>query len=276
MIFHLCREPISHKTEGFPMAYYAVDRTHPRYLMMHHWHTEPEFLLVREGRMVLTLDGRELVLRQGQFTLIPSGTVHSGVPEEARYECVVFDSTVLTAILQGSTKERALAELSQNRTGDVPQPLYRLTDCLRNKEPGYQAEALSALFSLLCDWIRNPWPSVGSSLSRAHKSRLIPFENAVLYLEEHYRDRVSLQALSDAAGLSEKYFGEYFKNVTGKTPFQYLNEYRTERAAELLSRTNESVTEVSLACGFNDLSYFVKTFRKHYGVSPGSYRKGKK
>lgn len=275
MIFHLCREPITHKTEGFPMAYYSVDENHPRYLMMHHWHPEAELLLLRKGILRLTLEDKTLRLTEGQFVLIPSGAVHSGIPEEAHYECVVFDGNVLSSVLQGSTKKKAAEALSRPRTGNTPPSLSRLTECLARKEGGYQAEALSFLFSLLTEWIRTPLAAATSrQWTELRKSRLIPFEKAVLFLQEHYREPITLKELSEAAGLSENYFGEYFKNVTGKTPFQYLNEYRIERAAEQLRETDLSVTEISLECGFNDLSYFIKTFRKAYGISPNRYRAG--
>lgn len=275
MIFHLCRESISHKTEGFPMAFYSVDESHPRYLMMHHWHPEAELLILRKGSLLLTLENRKVQLSEGQFILIPSGTVHSGIPEDAHYECVVFDGNVLSSVLQGSTKKKAAEALNHPRTDSTPPSLSRLTECLAQKEVGYQAEALSFLFSLLTEWIRTPHTDTAAhQRTELRKSRLVSFEKAVLFLQEHYREQITLKDLSEAAGLSENYFGEYFKNVTGKTPFQYLNEYRIERAAERLRGSDLSVTDISLECGFNDLSYFIKTFRKAYGISPNRYRTG--
>ena len=270
MIFHLCREPVTHKTEGFPMAYYSVDENHPRYFMMHHWHPETELLVLRKGRLTLTLDGRSIDLSEGQFALIPSGEIHSGTPERAWYECVVFDGRGLTDILQGSTKKNVNRILSTPFAGPLKKELSDLTQALSGRNTGYQTAALAALFSLLTDLVKTAPEAV---LPQRRKSRLIPFENAVLYLREHYGDPVTLKNLADAAGLSEKYFGEYFKNITGIPPVRYLNEYRAERAAEQLKRTEKSVTEIALECGFNDLSYFIKTFRKHYGIAPGNYRK---
>ncbi|MBO5221419.1 MAG: helix-turn-helix transcriptional regulator [Clostridia bacterium] len=275
MIFHLCRESITHKTEGFPMAYYSVDKSHPRYVMMHHWHPEAELLLLRRGTLTLTVDGISKRMTEGQFALIPHGTVHSGIPEDAWYECVVFDGAGLTEILQGSTKKKAAEILSQFRIGPCQAPLPTLTETLRCRQRGYQTEALAALFALLTEWIRSPEPRQ-EPRSEGRKFRLASFEQAILFLREHYADPITLQDLSHAAGLSEKYFGEYFKNITGKTPIRYLNEYRVERAAELLKRGDKSITEIALECGFSDLSYFIKTFRNHYGTSPGNYRKGKK
>ena len=53
---------------------------------------------------------------------------------------------------------------------------------------------------------------------------------------------------------------------------RYLNEYRLERAAELLHHEDKTVTEIAFECGFNDLSYFIKSFRRQYELSPSVYR----
>ena len=252
------------------MAYYFVDETHPRYTMMHHWHPEAELLLLRKGSFSLTVDRQTVLLREGQFALIPPGAVHSGVPFGAGYECIVFDSLGLTAMVQGSTKGKVSRILSRMRTGESPHALLALAKALEQKEFGYQTSALASLFFLLTEWLRCP----GEEEPQVRALPLVPFENAILYLREHYAEPVTLKMLADAAGLSEKYFGQYFRNVTGKTPIFFLNEYRTERAAELLKRGEKSVTEISMECGFNDLSYFIKTFRKHYGCTPNAYRCG--
>ena len=270
MIFHLCKETISHKTEGFPMAYYDVDSRHPRYVMMHHWHPETELICVEGGRLILSADGNVTELEQGRFALIPAGTVHSGIPENCRYRCVVFDGQMALNLLQGKTKLKSEQVLKTFTCGEKTPHIETLFHTLSLHGEGYQTDALSALFGFLGDRIRNA-PSKKAPQPPQH-SRLIPFERAVLYIREHFQEPVSLRDLSRAAGLSEKYFGEYFKNVTGAPPVRYLNEYRLERAAELLHHEDETVTEIAFSCGFNDLSYFIKSFRKQYGVSPTAYR----
>lgn len=274
MIFHLCRETISHKTEQFPMAFYSVDETHPRYQMMHHWHPETELLAVRQGTLRLTLDGTVVELKEGQFILIPSGTVHSGIPSNCRYECAVFDRRAVLNIFKGScylqVKQFFLTPVILTTSAE----LERWMNALEQQEVGFEAEVLSALYGLIAQWLKHP-PQKLIDLPR-RKPRLASFERAVLYLQEHYKEQITLKNIADAGELSEKYFGEYFKNITGETPIQYLNKYRIEQSAEALKEDEKSITEIALECGFNDLSYFIKTFRHHYGISPGIYRKQQK
>ena len=61
--------------------------------------------------------------------------------------------------------------------------------------------------------------------------------------------------------------------MTQKTPFDYINIYRINAACELLSSGEATITEVAYSCGFNDLSYFIRLFKKHKGLSPKAYIK---
>lgn len=93
------------------------------------------------------------------------------------------------------------------------------------------------------------------------------------FIESHYSSTVTLQDLADICDMSPKYFCRFFKKMTHKTPIDYLNYHRIQAAAEMLLQTQESVTEISLNCGFNDLSYFIKMFKRYQGMSPNRYRK---
>ena len=61
--------------------------------------------------------------------------------------------------------------------------------------------------------------------------------------------------------------------MTGTTPVKYLLTYRIERAARKLLSTDESITQIAYDCGFNDLSYFIKTFKDIKKITPKNYRK---
>lgn len=74
-------------------------------------------------------------------------------------------------------------------------------------------------------------------------------------------------------GMTPKYFCSFFYGMTRKTPIEYVNNYRIERACEQLLSTEMSITDIGLNCGFNEISYFIKTFRKAIGTTPHQYRK---
>jgi AraC-like DNA-binding protein len=97
---------------------------------------------------------------------------------------------------------------------------------------------------------------------------------AAAWLDEHATSQVSLDDAAAQAGLSAFHFLRVFANVFGVTPHQYLVAARLRRAAARLARTDEPITSIAYAVGFNDLSNFVRTFRAAAGVTPRAFRQG--
>jgi AraC family transcriptional regulator len=94
-----------------------------------------------------------------------------------------------------------------------------------------------------------------------------------LFIEAHAREPLSLDAVAAEAGLSPFHFLRSFTAVVGVTPHQYLLRCRLQRAAELLADQSRAITDVAFDVGFNDLSNFVRTFRRASGVSPRTFRR---
>ena len=95
----------------------------------------------------------------------------------------------------------------------------------------------------------------------------------ISYIQEHFADNITIQALTEHAHVSRSECFRSFRRYTGKKPMEYINEYRLLQAAGLLRDTNLSISEVGSSCGFGSSSYFGKLFRKKYGVTPLEYRK---
>lgn len=82
----------------------------------------------------------------------------------------------------------------------------------------------------------------------------------------------ALLDLAERAGLSPFHFLRVFRKVTGVSPHQFLLRLRLNAAALRLRRTNEPITEIAYATGFEDLSNFIRTFRAEFGAAPSRYR----
>lgn len=96
---------------------------------------------------------------------------------------------------------------------------------------------------------------------------------AIRHIESAYNEKVDFQELADKCGMSERTFYRIFKQATGQTPQTYLKRVRVDHAAEALRATDETVTEISFAAGFEDSNYFAREFRKAQGYAPSEYRK---
>ena len=93
------------------------------------------------------------------------------------------------------------------------------------------------------------------------------------YLQKHCSESADIEKLAAEVGLSPNYLRSLFKEATGKTILEYNTEMRLQRAAELLKNKKNKVREVSLAVGYENVSYFGVVFQKRFGVTPNEYRK---
>jgi AraC-like DNA-binding protein len=99
---------------------------------------------------------------------------------------------------------------------------------------------------------------------------------AMAYIHEQYALPISRSDLASHVGISERHLTHCFRQETGLTPITYLNRYRIRQARTLLEQGGLNVTEVALAVGFSDSSYFARVFREEIGVSPHAYQQGER
>jgi len=92
------------------------------------------------------------------------------------------------------------------------------------------------------------------------------------WMHSCYHDEITLEILSEKFGISIRSLNRRFKQATGKSPMQYLQQLRIENAQELLKTSNLSIAEVAFNVGYPDNSYFSALFRKAISVSPKQYR----
>lgn len=107
----------------------------------------------------------------------------------------------------------------------------------------------------------------------AASGRLYSIKKVLAYISENYASNISLDCLAKIAGMNPKYFCQYFRSMTDRTPINYLNYYRIECACEMLAKQNVSIKQVAVSCGFNDESYFIKMFQKYKGTTPKRFMK---
>lgn len=93
------------------------------------------------------------------------------------------------------------------------------------------------------------------------------------YVKDHFKEQITLETVAELSNMTVPSFCRYFKKITNKTFTQFVNEYRITHSLKLLAEQPMSITEVCFDSGFNNFSYFNKTFKEHTSKSPSQYRK---
>ena len=268
----------------FPIEFHHVDRHHPRFHMPYHWHMEYEIDLVVRGSVTLTLNESQVHAKAGDIIFIRDGVVHGGHPEttDTIYDCIVFD---MKKMLAGShTFQDRIEDVLKHvtlinkylpaSTPDIPQLMQHLFRSMKEEHTGYELVVTGLLYTFLGFIFQQGLYHEAASLTlREHRrKRITQLKQTFQLIDSQYQQPLTLTDLAQAANLSPNYFCRFFQKITHHSPIDYLNRYRIEMACLKLTHTNDSITEIAFSCGFNDVSYFIRLFRRYKETSPRKYK----
>ena len=271
------KEAKKHGTVSFPLQYYYVDKAHPEYIMPLHWHGETEILRVLEGELDIWLNTERLTVKAGEIIFIEGGALHRAEPKSCKYECAVFDpqiasgqigsrlSELITPLCSGQAHLDVSCEAANAAAG-------QLLAAAKSQEPFYELKIASLICELVMIFYKegalNKEKVSGKRTNRRRATITVLLEK----IERDYAEKISIADLAAIAGINEKYLCRFFKEVTGHTPTDYINRVRVEHACREMKFNHRNVTEAAYECGFNEIGYFYKCFKKYKGVPPGKYR----
>lgn len=275
------KENVTHGSAKFPFAYYFVNNRHPRYNMEVHWHNECEVIRILSGTFEIRINLSLYQAKEGDIIFLNSGCIHSGIPKNCIYECVVFD---ITSLMQknplGNTElneilnyKKEINNVFIKEDNEIYNTLNSLFLLMSNKKPGYQLRIYGILYCFLGLVKENNLYKKENEVAIANKKLLAQLKDILAIIKTRYMEEIGLDDLACSVDMNEKYFCKFFKNLTKKTPIEYLNWYRIECACEKIKFSSLSLTEIGYDCGFNDTSYFTKVFKKYKELTPSEYRK---
>lgn len=271
-------EKKQHGTPNFPVEYYRLDKSHPRYVMPLHWHKEYEILKVQSGSLTVYLNNIKYELESGDCLFIEGGCLKRGYPNNCVYDCLVFDISVLNA-KSGNYSKNLFSDLIGSDTRytnlisrddtEILSTIDKLLEITENSGALYEIKTIGLLYLLFYELYRSKYifNSPNTSVDKSMQTVISLLE----WIDEHIAEHITLSEISKEVKLSEKYICRIFKEYTSKTIMDYVNERRIEKACEEM--ISKSITEAAFNSGFNDLSYFCKTFKRYKNTTPSKYKK---
>nr|WP_325259283.1 AraC family transcriptional regulator [uncultured Oscillibacter sp.] len=280
------RELVRHGAPPFPIACYRHGRETVNTVPWH-WHDELEAILVAEGRVSVSAEGETRRLEAGEGCFFTAGALHCVWQEEAGPVLVhslvfhprlvggsvesVFWQNYLRPLLSGAAERCVwLSERVpwQKEALEAAEAAWRACG---EEPPGFEflvREGLSRLVFLLS--AHRPSAKQGPSEKALRDGERI--KTMLLYIQEHCAGELTVADIAGSAAISESECLRCFRGMVGTTPMQYVRQLRVQRAAELLESTEEKIADIGAACGFQEMSYFARTFRALKGETPSQYR----
>ena len=280
MQYYFYSENKQRGTFDFPFEFYHITHEHPRYVMNYHWHVEYEIIRILEGSLHMTIDEKDFSAGPGDVVFINSGALHSGQPDACVYQCIVFD---LNAFLPHNPRCRTYIQRITDHSAFVRRHftaedtavhriMWNVFDAMEQRPEGYEMVVFGELYHFFGEVFARHLYSEEDPQTRRDYKKVHQLKNVLDFMEANYASPLTLEQLSASVHMSPKYFCRFFYNMTHRTPIDYLNYQRVEHASYQLATTDASVTEVAYNCGFNDLSYFIKTYKRYKGITPGKSR----
>lgn len=268
-------------TADFPIELYCLNSGADRYEMVPHWHSELEIIRIISGTLHIRLNNNTYEAKENDVLFINPEILHSAVPENCIYECLDFHIDFLSTCCEGCryffdgilSGEYVINEFLPYNSEEFSNLVNSLFESMKKKSSGYKFRVIGNLYNLFSYIIDSHLYVRSKALGAATDKNVPRLKKVISFIHENYENPIHLNEMAEAAQMSPKYFCYFFKEMTSKTPVEYLNGYRIEKAAKKLLNTNDSVTDIAYSCGFNDLSYFIKTFKIQKGMSPAKFRK---
>ena len=276
-------EIIAYNEPGIPIYIQEGHLYHtPDYRYLCHWHEDIEFIYVLDGEMDYFVNGKSIPLSSGDMIVVNSGRLHYGYSDcqkDCHYYCVVLHPSLLT------TNKKLLEKYVTPIIGSS-QPdyfLFRTDESISEQVLSiYQTKTGSSSCPELevISLFQNLWIQLYQRiLTTLHTEDeetdddLTTQRRMVSFIYQNYSSVITLDDIADAGQICRSKCCQIFKKYMGQSPMEFVNSYRLESSQQLLERTDLSITDICLACGFNHQSYFTKQFRAKYQCTPKEYRK---
>lgn len=280
-------EAKQHVTADFPYNTYLCSIPLDFSRVMLHWHDEVEMIVIKKGQGIVCVDFDRRRVYAGDIVFIRPGQLHA-IEQDEEYRMEYENILFLPRLLAGQEPDLCVAEFIRPLVnGELHTETFLTPELSFYTEIRHCIDAIDAV----CSKKTSGWPlAVKASLFQLfflliwHRSEAqvpVPAQEKSLeklkvifkYIEEHYAEHLTVDDMASLCYYSKSHFMKFFKQHMGTGFIEYLNTYRLSLAERLLRTTRSPVLSIAAECGFDNLSYFNRLFKRTYLMSPGAYRK---
>lgn len=279
------KEQAQHGEKMFPLKRYITALSDLYPAVTAHWHEEAELTLITDGSCTYHIHLETYEAQAGDLLFIPPAELHSismkpGI--EMKSTTYVFHMDYLNADSADICAVKYLTPISRHSLmlpyiikedhpvyPELVKVFHEMERAYSEMQPGYELMLKALLLyatALLVPYRETE--NIRPQLENEHTAKL---KLVLEYISEHYAEDLTIPQLSKLCFFSEYHFMRFFKKYVGISCLEYIKNLRLEKAASRLAQGDRSVLDVSMSCGFSNLSYFYREFKKKYGMTPKQF-----
>lgn len=287
MNYNNLREDTKNGDEMFPFICYHRTLIKGIEDLILHFHEEIEIILIENGEGYFKIGNEIYNAKKGDILIINKSTLHSGhakALDECTCKTMVFNLNMLTNSMMDSCEVKYILPLIKesirfigyiNQEYEGYDEIYKLIDDIfisfTNKKEAYEIKIKGLIFQVISNLFQYNHLKVVNYHSYTYSEKNKKIKSLVEYINTNYNQEIKIKDLCNLINYSEYHLIRFFKEQTGMTCVEYINNVRMSKASNLLLETDESITEIASKVGFNNASYFNKKFRAKYDETPIKY-----
>ena len=282
MYFEL-KENKPHGTKDDPFSTYHIQNGGQSFQIPVHWHDELEIIYVKSGFLTVNISGENYIGKPGDAFVVSPGNLHfmGSQTGTVDYFTFLFPLKYIAFRTDDMLDDKLIEPLNSGHLMISPEVKDTVKEQCEQLAGVYAAEIDESESKItgqikkkiiLLQFIHELWKK-GFIVENDTTGRNTVEKEMVSYIQQNYTGKILLREFGEQFHLSEKYISRYFKEHFHITLSQYVTYLRLEHAKQMLQETDISVTEVAMQSGYQNISYFIRSFKKTYGVSPLKYRK---
>ena len=265
----------------YPQIVFCYFREWNGYYMDAHTHNEVEIMYALSGKCTIEIDGKSILMKNGDFILLDANKPH-GLTVETDRPCRMLNIQFVFVKADGifpsyrelageSALFRSFLELG--RPYAVLKEVYSSLKGLINEMNESREESSLILHSQMLQLILQISRLTLEARDKMPEASDIYVKKAIQFMQHHYDCDIQTADMAAEINIHPVYLHRIFKERTGSTIIEYLTKLRLEKAQRLLADTDIPIIEISNYVGMNSRQYFTYTFKKHTGMTPAAYRK---
>lgn len=283
--YEIYHETKQHTSKDFPYNTYLCSIPLDFRMVKLHWHDEIEIIVIKKGCGLISVDLITYPVKAGDIIPVFSGQLHSILQKEhesMEYENILFQASLLKNSGYDLCFENFLMPLLSGELKLYPvinsgfesyekiAAFIKEIDHLCDRRPfAYQLAVKGYLFQIFFTLVSDCGQN---DLHSINQKSLEKIKAILTYIDDNYKREITIEEIAGFCHYSKSYFMKFFKEIMGTSFIQYLNDYRLDTAARLLLETSDNIMTIALESGFENLSYFNRSFKKKFGITPGKYR----
>ncbi len=235
-----------------------------------HWHSHMELLLFTGGKGAVLCDTHTTPVNPGDIFIINENSLHCVVStEELCYYSLTVDNKFC---IENDIHLETLLFQNHVQDGKASALFTQVAESFADRNlTFYHAAIRSAVLNLLVYLARFHSKNAQGVRKRFASKTVENIKATLNYIHAHFTQKLSISEVAGIVNLSQYHFSREFKKATGVSFVKYVNSLRCENARKLMQSGKYTVAEACMQSGFENLSYFSKTFKLHCGHSPNKY-----